>query len=161
MARISPASSWELNVDLNLIDVTSQFPSANEQWTFTDAQGHEHRYEYGYPTLDVVVDAEHWCDGTEGTAPHDPHMAVDESHYECKLCREVIVPAMDPPYTPKSIPGQMSATLRGMTSDGREVTMWLEPLEVDIIQQGDDETAQRYLDGAPRSRILSETFAPR
>jgi hypothetical protein len=143
-----------LTITPQYIDVTSGHPSANEHWTHTDSAGHAHRYDRGYPTLDLVVDAEHWCEGDEGIAPHDSHMAVDEGHYECKLCREVIKPTMDPAGMPKSIIGEIEATLTGLTSSGVVVEMWLMPDEADRIA-ADPAAVEDVLDNAPHERIIS------
>lgn len=71
--------TWSVEADPNWIDTTAGIPTADPRWRGTDSNGHEHHYDHGYPTLDYVIDAEHWCMGDEGIAPHDPHMAVDES----------------------------------------------------------------------------------
>ena len=66
-----------------------------ESWTFTDTQGHEHRYDHGYPTLVRVVDE--WCHvehGLFGGADPDGHEAA--GHWECLQCHEVIRPATGP-----------------------------------------------------------------
>jgi hypothetical protein len=159
MARFLPGQSWTLTVDQQQIEVTSGLSTPNERWTHTDAQGHEHRYDHGYPTLDLVVDAEHWCDGSEGWAPHDEHMAVDESHYECKLCREVIEPALDPPFTPKYVPGSVAARLRGVLLDGRMIEVLVDEDEVARIQAEGEPAAREILEGAPPDRIVSTTFS--
>ena len=137
------------------IDVTSNLPTPNERWRYTDRAGHEHHYDGGYPTLELVVDAEHWCDGTEGVYNHDAHMAVDESHYECLLCREVIEPAADPPHFSKSIPGAIEGRLSGVRSDGAEIEMYLTPDEWEMIQAAEDPDveAHRILDEASAERI--------
>lgn len=62
-------------------------PIPVETWTHTDSQGHEHRFDRldGYPTLEPVIDASWWVDG---------HEEVVVGHFECRLCREVVVPAV-------------------------------------------------------------------
>lgn len=147
-------NGWTLDIEQKWINVTSGRSTPNERWTFADGQGHDHRYDNGYPTLDFVVDAEHWCDGTEGLASHDPHWAVDESHYECKRCREVIEPAMDPPGTPKFVSGMISATLTGIRSDGVEIQMMLEEQDLALIKSEGDAGAKRLLDTASPGRIV-------
>jgi hypothetical protein len=150
-----PARNFELTINQDWIDVTSSRPSSNEYWKFTDAAGHEHQYANGYPTLRLVVDAEHWCSGDEGWTPHDPHMQVDESHYECPECGEVIEPKMDPPYTPKSMPGLTSATLKGTRSDGTTIMAGPTPDEVEALLVADTDEAQAIIDAIPDERIWS------
>jgi hypothetical protein len=159
MARFFTGQTWELTVDPVVVDVTSERATPNEHWTFTDAQGHEHRYDRGYPTLDLVVDAEHWCDGSEGWQPHDEHMVVDESHYECKLCREVIEPALDPPFMPKFVPGSVDARLSGVLPDGREVVVAVDEDEVARVQAEGETAATAILEGAPSERIISTSWS--
>ena len=115
-------------MERDVIEVTSERYTPNERWRYTDRQGHEHYYDHGYPTLDLVIDSEHWCDGSEGWAHHDPHMAVDESHHECKVCREVIEPKLDAPGTRKSIAGMTTVTVE--VSDGQR--------ESTFVLSGDD-----------------------
>jgi hypothetical protein len=165
MAARLRVSSYDVEVDQEYIDVTSERPSPNERWRHTDSNGHEHRYDHGYPTLEFVVDAEHWCDGTEGFALHDPHMHVDEGHYECQECRERIEPKMDPPYTPKSIPGLRSAYITGPRSDGLRVRVVLTGDELTQIADAQsfapgqvDDVCLRIVDAAPDERILETTY---
>ena len=77
--------------------VSSWHPTSDPTWRATDTRGHEHYYDSGYPTLNFVVDRQHWCEGNEGWMSHDPHWAVDESHYECLQCRETTRPGLRPP----------------------------------------------------------------
>lgn len=151
--------SWNLELKRESIDVTSDRPSPNERWRYTDKAGHEHFYQRGYPTLELVVDAEHWCDGTEGLYNHDAHMTTDQSHYECLLCRQVVEPAVDPPFSPKSIPGRIDGCLSGFRSDGAEITMYLVAEEWESIQGAEDPDVEalRILDNAPGERIYSLT----
>lgn len=157
-------SNWPWTVTLNreMIDVTlGRHSSPNECWRATDSQGHEHRWENGYPTLRRVVDESHWCDGHEGMYNHDPHEQVDESHYECLLCGEVVKPAMDPPGTPKFIPGAVTGTIEGPRSNGLVIRAWLTADEIDAIRS-DPENAdamQALVDAIPDERISSTTFA--
>lgn len=121
MPTMRSRQRWTLDVRQEWVDITFGLPTPNERWTYTDRAGHLHNYLRGYPTLTYIEDAGHWCDGTEGFERHDPHWAVDESHYECPGCGEVIEPLMDPPYTPKKMPGMTEAMLRGIAQDGSEL----------------------------------------
>lgn len=104
MARFAPGPEFTLDIQQDSIDTTCGIDTLDPKWRGTDSNGHEHYYErFEYPTLDYIVDAEHWCNGDEG-APHDPHMATDESHYECKVCREVVKPGIIPPTRPSLSP---------------------------------------------------------
>ena len=160
MATTISGRNWQLDVTQEWINVTSGQSSPNERWTFTDTAGHEHHYDHGYPTLEFVIDESHWCDGSEGIYNHDPHEAVDVAHYECLICRELIVPKMDPPYTPKQIPGMRSATLTGYRSDGAKVEAWLTEEDLGGIGRADsDDEITALIDALPEERIYSVTFS--
>lgn len=107
---------WALELQQTLITYETDHPDADPHWRHTDGAGHPHHYERAgepYPTLRYVIDAEHWCDGvSEGWEEHDPHMHVDESHYECLICGEHIKPGQRPPGH-RSIPGTTSVELTG------------------------------------------------
>ena len=154
--------SYEVTLERDWIDVTSEFPSYNESWTFTDAAGHEHRYERGFPTLRHVIDAEHWCNGNEGWMHHDPHMHVDAAHFECVQCGETISPAMDPPFTPKKIPGLLSGQVSGMRSDGVKITAILSGDEFELFTGGElpaDSVVRDLLDRMPEERITLRQYS--
>lgn len=171
MARfLARSQPWELEVRQDWIDTTMGIPTLDPNWRGVDSNGHEHFYDkasHEYPTLDYIVDAEHWCEGNEGIAPHDPHMAVDEAHYECKVCREVVEPGVIPGGTPTGMPGAVSATLSGLRDDGAEVRVRITEAEFDEIQAADgtadpddpqpterDRAARRILNDAPTDRII-------
>lgn len=67
-------------------------PAPDPDWTFTDAEGHEHRAYPGdsdkptWPTLKWVVDRTYWCEDCR-----DEH---EEGHYACAICGEAIEPGM-------------------------------------------------------------------
>jgi hypothetical protein len=150
--------SWALDVDVDYEDATSAWPTPNEHWRHVDASGHEHRYERGYPTLRLVVDESHWCDGTEGFALHDGHEQTDRSHYECAECGEVVVPAMDPPGMPKMVPGRATAALVGYRSSGARVTARLTETELETLRglgaEPADADVTALLDAMPDERVL-------
>ena len=159
--------SFVVNVQRDQIDVTSWSATPNESWVYADRQGHEHHYDNGYPTLSYVIDEQHWCEGDEGSYPHDGHWQVDAAHYECKACGETIEPGMDPPGTPKFIAGATSATLEGVRSDGARVVVALLGDELDRLAkaQMDDAVALSIADAAPSDRIMlteygSQTLRP-
>jgi hypothetical protein len=93
----------ELRVETEIIDVTSGLPQLNPHWTYTDEQGHEHRYEEGYPTLVRVVDARHRDEDGE---------YWEEAHLECRQCHEHITPGTMAP-RPEHVPGRRAAYLNG------------------------------------------------
>lgn len=116
---------WSVDITQDRIDTTCDIPTLDPRWTFTDAAGHDHHYDRGYPTLDYIIDASHWCDGHEGMYNHDPHEQADESHYECLICREVIEPGILPAFTPQSVPGVTTMTLAGPLDDGSRITAYV------------------------------------
>lgn len=107
----------ELVIETEQIEVTTNLPRQDQNWRFTDAAGHEHRWVAGsepdmpYPTLKRVVDSTYWCDGCR-----EEH---DEAHLECRLCGEAIEPGMvGPEPFRKFIPGRRSAYLNGQPISG-------------------------------------------
>jgi hypothetical protein len=156
MATFAPSSRWSIDIDHDVIDVTCGIPTPNEGWTYTDRQGHEHRYEHGYPTLELVVDASHWCMGNEGLYAHDPHEAVDESHYECRICRETIQPKVDPPGTPEFVRGLSTAILNGNRSDGSRLVRYVSEADARAILEADDADAAALalLDADPGDMLI-------
>jgi hypothetical protein len=96
----------ELRMEREMIEVTSNLPRPDRNWTYTDQQGHEHRYDDGWPTLVTVVDRVYWCEGC-----NDEHQ---DTHLACAICGEEISPGMVGPSLHREfIPGRMSATLNG------------------------------------------------
>lgn len=165
MAARLTTSGVDLSIEQDWIDVTSGLPTPNEQWTYTDRQGHEHRYARGYPTLDLIIDASHWCDGHEGPWNHDPHEAIDESHYECRICRQVIEPTMDPPGTPKQIAGMRTMTLTVTDDNGFTTVAYLLPEEAEalfaVAEEGRRHAAVLLVAAVPPERIIERRFASR
>ena len=158
-------SHWTLTNEQRGEWVTMGVRTTDEHWMFTDAAGHEHRYDSGYPTLDYVVDASHWCDGREGLYSHDPHEAVDDAHYECKLCREVIKPGTHPPEHQVYVAGSSSYRITGLRSDGAQTEAMLMPDQVERIASAArdqrDAIVQTLLDEMPGEQIWSMQFASR
>jgi hypothetical protein len=158
MATFS-GSTFNLSITRGSIDVTSDRPQSDPNWRYTDRNGHEHRYDRGYPTLDLVVDAEHWCDGNEGYARHDPHMHVDEAHYECKVCRESIKPKMFPPGYPMMMPGMIQGEVEGYRSDGALVRARLTKDDYEMLRIGPSaDVVAAFLDNLDDAQIISVTF---
>lgn len=159
MATINqPSSDVTLDVRQDYTTVRSENWSVDPSWKFTDSNGHNHWYDRGYVTLTEVTDASHWCDGDEGWQRHDPHLHIDESHYECSQCGEVIEPRLLPPGIDQNIPGLKHATLTGTRTDGVWVSMWLKD-EAEMEACRDPEQAQRTLDEAQPERIMEYRFS--
>lgn len=94
----------ELRVETEMIDVTSGLPRPSKSWTYTDQQGHQHRYDDGYPTLVTVVERTYWCDEC-----NDEHQ---DTHLACGLCGEEISPGVVGPSPFREFaPGRISAYL--------------------------------------------------
>lgn len=73
-----------LRIERAMVDVTSSAPRVDRAWTHTDEQGHEHRWNDGWPTLRWVVDE-----------PADDEFPA-EGHWECAACGENVNPGMRP-----------------------------------------------------------------
>jgi hypothetical protein len=95
-----------LEIEVDMIDVTSGLPQPDEGWTYTDHVGHPHRWDNGYPTLVLVIDETYWC-----TDCGDEHT---DDHWECPLCGEEIKPGTrGPDLFRRYIPGLTSYSLDG------------------------------------------------
>lgn len=131
------------------IPVTLGIESIDPDWRATDINGHEHYYDGRYPTLELIIDASHWCDGHEGPYNHDPHEAVDDSHYECLVCRVVVEPGTLPPYMTRYIAGPRSGTVTGLRADGAKVVVALTGDDMKALADAGDEreaVAQQIVD---------------
>lgn len=96
----------ELRVEVEMIDVTTNLPQPDRSWRYTDGAGHEHYWQDGYPTLASVDDETYYCSECE-----DEHT---DSHLECPLCGEHVVPgSVDPGPWRQYEPGMKSYTLNG------------------------------------------------
>lgn len=104
---IWPGISLDINQDY--IPITSSSPSADPDWRYVDREGHGHfRQDNKYPTLDWISFGCSMGHGDDCDA---------EGQYECRQCREVIVPGsrIAPP---TSIPGLVTYTLTVQGADG-------------------------------------------
>lgn len=155
----------EFSVDQDWQTYWTDHPSPDESWTFTDAAGHVHRYDHGYPSLEWVVEERHWCNGTEGLYNHDGHWVDDVAHYECKVCREHVVPATHPPGRAFTVPGQRTSTAVGYRTDGSRITCSPNEEETEalvaLLQAEDDDGVQRWLDQFPAERIIVMEYGSR
>ncbi len=71
------------------IPVTSLSPVRDEQWKYTDNQGHKHYWDDGYPTLKRSNEEEYYC--YECADTHEDYSLV------CVFCDEEITPGTKPP----------------------------------------------------------------
>lgn len=96
----------ELSFEVDMIDVTSALPQADRSWRFTDATGHEHYWQDGYPTLvDVPVGEPYWDDDLE-TFEQDTKLV-------CAICGEEIHPGMTVDTFRRMVPGRRTYTFNG------------------------------------------------
>jgi hypothetical protein len=163
MARFAMTGSiYNLTLDRDMIDVTCERDTLDSRWRGTDSNGHEHRGDRLYDTLELIVDAEHWCEGNEGWGRHDPHMHVDEAHYECRQCRESVEPGVVTGGTPQYIAGVTTATLEGRRSDGTKITAILTSEQTDQVRTLMDADAagqQLFIDAIPDEQIVHREFS--
>jgi hypothetical protein len=106
MATTTQGDFGDLSFETAAIEVTSGLPQANKSWRYTDRQGHEHYWrDNGYPTLVDVADETYWCNdcGEEHT----------DSHLECPLCGETIVPGTYIDTFRRFVPGRTVYKLNG------------------------------------------------
>jgi hypothetical protein len=110
----------EFRTEVDTVDITSNVPEADPEWSFTDGHGHEHRWQNyeikgglwvegaELPTLRWVVDEE-WVDEDGDDR--------EEGHYECIECGDKVTPGRRmPPAVCRTIPG-----MRHFYIDGEEV----------------------------------------
>jgi len=83
-------------------------------WVFVDKAGHEHRWivdepdhHYNLPSLVSVNSEPYWCDLCE-----DEH---SDSHFECKICREIITPGMKANNTSEFVAGLKRYLINGQS----------------------------------------------
>lgn len=114
--------------------IAERSPAPRYGWRDVDSNGHEHYCDNGtLPTLQHVADKEHWCDGTEGMYRHDPHVVVDEFHYECVECGEQVEPDTVRPGTVQHLYLYTDYELTGPLAHNEEVTVRLAEEEGEAI----------------------------
>lgn len=105
-----------LEIDREMIEVSTALPQASKSWKATDSNGHEHAYVDGpdqYPTLRIEVRV-YWCEEC-----HEEH---EESWRVCRLCGETVRPGTFVDTAPQYLPGRTAYTLNGepITKDRAE-----------------------------------------
>lgn len=76
----------EIRMYREVIDVSSALPGPDPSWRYTDTAGHEHCYDDGYPTLELVTVSEpYWCPDC-----HEEHEG--DTELRCRLCGEQVTP---------------------------------------------------------------------
>lgn len=85
-----------LRVERATMTVAANAPTPDRSWRHVDANGHEHRWNDGWPTLRWVVDDTYYCESC-----NDTHA---EGHWECALCGEHVTPGMRTDPFPRVVP---------------------------------------------------------
>ncbi|MEU1135099.1 hypothetical protein ABZ383_35480 [Streptomyces sp. NPDC005900] len=112
MAKTMSRDGRELEVDREMVEVTTNLPQPDPEWSYTDRAGHAHAYGSDadrYPTLVIRSGDPYWCDDCQ-----DDHT---DSWFECPLCGEKITPGTRIDSSPKFIPGATAYYI-----DGRAVS---------------------------------------
>lgn len=149
--------NWQLSVEVEQIEITSNAPRTDPAWKHVDKQGHVHAYgEHGsLPTLTWVVDYEGgvYCD-EDGYPEEYP----DKGHWECVQCGEHIEPGMrGPSLFREYMPGRVNATLH---TDGADY--WVTGDQVEGLQNRMrltrdrsiwDRIVQQFVEAHPDQRI--------
>lgn len=117
-----------LEMDREVIDVTTAFPTLNSKWSGKCENGHSVRYS----TLRRVIDREwtwycHDC--------NEEHDSV-EDHFECPTCGVHVEPGEIPPGEVQSIPGLTTYRLNGEIISQEEAEK--------LIKKLDDELQKNY-----------------
>jgi hypothetical protein len=96
-----------LEIERDMIEISTGLPQPSKSWKTTDRQGHKHAYADGpdrYPTLRPEY-RPFWCP--------DCHEEHEESWLVCRICGERIEPGTYVDTTPQIRPGRTSYTLNG------------------------------------------------
>ncbi len=96
----------ELTIETDSIEVTSALPQTDKNWRHTDQRGHEHYWADGYPTLVEIIDRTYWCADCGGD-----HR---ETHLECRVCQETVVPGTFVDMGRRFVPGRSVYRLNGV-----------------------------------------------
>lgn len=132
----SMKSRYSLSVNQDFELIYSMAPRPNPNWRYVDKAGHEHYYDEKsgqYPTLQLIIDEARECDCEFCWHEDEPYEYIVASHYECPLCKEVVVPSETT--LPFQIPGPRTGTLRGI-KDGVRLTVEIpEDLLDELYQQ--------------------------
>lgn len=157
MAQFRASSTFNLEIRQDMIDITMGHDTIDSAWSMTCQCGKHITTR----SMVEVVDASHWCDGNEGFMHHDPHLHVDQSHYECPNCQAVVTPGIIPAFTPRSMPGMRYATLTAMTTDGVTFTAELRDDEFEqakAMAKAVDKDRQEWIDAFPCSRYADASW---
>ncbi|MFD4740594.1 hypothetical protein ACFWNQ_25000 [Streptomyces virginiae] len=107
MARTFHLGDDVLEIERDMIQVSTGLPQPSKSWKTTDSQGHEHAYADGpdrYPTL-RVEGRTFWCP--------DCHEEHEETRLVCRLCGERVDPGTYIDTSPQYLPGRTSYLLNG------------------------------------------------
>jgi hypothetical protein len=158
MSAFHVAPSVELQWDTEVIPIVMGWhDSADMSWRYTDKQGHEHRYEHGYPTLVEVTDETETCEWGElcyldDEPDHEPHEVVTKSHYECRICGQTIRPGTVPPGVVQHIAGSTTATLKVDGASALLTQAEADELRSEWGKDGLEAHARRLFDSIPDER---------
>ena len=95
---------YTVEIQQDMIDVTSGLPTLDPEWTGTDAEGHEHRGGRMTATARMVREQ---CGCPLVNEPHDVFV-----RWECVICGAEVSPGVLPPMHPRSVPGLRYMTVR-------------------------------------------------
>lgn len=114
---------WVLVCEVEHVEVTSNMPRRDPEWTHTDSSGHLHTYGNGTtPTLRWVIDEP---GGVYTDADGYTDEYPGEGHYECVFCAEHVTPGMRGPSTVREfMSGASSFHIEGRT-DTDDVWCWV------------------------------------
>lgn len=126
-----------LEIEREMVEVTSLFPQRDPHWKQTDAQGHLHlavNTDAGviYPTLEVRWSPPCRC----GCDFEDEHV---DSWWVCPQCEEKITPGVVYDRSRKFIPGLTSYTLDGEHVPPATAQAFIESWQ----RQADDRSSRR------------------
>jgi hypothetical protein len=112
MVKMMSRSGRTLEIERDMIEVSTQLPQPDPHWSYTDRAGHEHAYGTKgnpYPTLARRQGEPYWCAECQ-----DEHV---DTWLECPLCAEVIEPGTYIAPSPQYLPGYTLYRI-----DGQEVS---------------------------------------
>lgn len=137
--HIRYGNNFSIDINQQMIEVTSSMPRPDPLWCYIDAQSHEHRWSTVHETFDWVVDEPDWMDDEGEEYPGD-------GHYACTRCGALVVPGLlGPSLTHEYMPGLMTVTVH--FSDGVVADITPQQLEAvsDRLRSGKIGAAERVL----------------
>ncbi len=141
-----------LDVQCEMIEITSSTPYLDVAWIGTDSNGHTHRGDDLLATLAERYGLNYWCEDCRDE--HD-----DFEGYFCRKCGEQVHPGTKVDIGPRYMPGLMTAGL--VIRDGFTIERWeLSGPTAELFASAPPDTfneASELLEADPNSHRVSRS----